>query len=170
MVTDLAIEIRDATCEDLEAINRVYNHAVLTSTATWDEEEWPIEKRTTWFEGHDASTPVLVAYCRSEFVGFAYLTRMSEKSGWRFAREDTIYLDERFRGRGLGRVLLGELLARARVLGLRLIFASISSDNAPSLALHTALGFELVGELRNAGYKFGRWQNTTYMSRDLCSP
>jgi phosphinothricin acetyltransferase len=161
------VRLRDAAPADLEAINRIYNHAIATTTATWDEELWTMAKRTAWFEEHGPACPVVVAERGGEVAGFAYLTLMSQKSGWRFTREDTIYLEERFRGEGLGRVLLGALLQRARELGVRLVVASISSDNAASLALHRSLGFEVVGELRNAGYKFGCWQSTTYMSRDL---
>jgi len=167
MAAPATVSIREATSADLEAINGIYNHAVRTSTATWDEVEWSIEKRVTWFEAHRSGTPVLVAECDGECAGFACVSRMSEKSGWRFTSEDTIYLDERFRGRGIGRALLRALLARAKEDGLRAIVASISSDNAVSLALHRSLGFEVVGELTNAGFKFGAWQSTTYLLCDL---
>lgn len=170
MTTVTGARIRDARLDDLETINRIYNEAIGTSTATWDEEPWTIEKRQAWFDEHGALSPVLIAEVSGTAVGFAGLTRMSQKSGWRFTREDTIYLETAARGQGIGRLLLAELLERARAIGIRLVVASISSDNAASLALHAGLGFETVGELRNAGYKFGQWQSTMYLQCDLGEP
>ncbi len=77
------------------------------------------------------------------------------------------YIDPEFQGRGIGRALLAALLDEARRIGLRLIVASITSTNVASLALHGALGFEVVGTLRSAGFKFGEWHDTTYMQFDL---
>lgn len=163
--------IRPATPADLPAINRIYNDEVLRGTATWDTEPWSEQRRLAWWEAHaDPTQPVLVLARGETVLGFAYLTRMSDKPGWRFTREDTIYLDPAARRQGLGRLLLGELLRSARELGLRTIVASITSTNEPSIRLHTALGFTPVGTLRNAGYKFGRWLDTTYFQLDLGEP
>jgi len=166
-----AVNVRKAREDDLPAIQRIYNDEILTGTATWDEAPWTMERRRDWFAGHDDLTPVLVAEAaEGNVAGFAYLSRMSEKSGWRFTREDTIYLDPAFRGRGVGRVLLEALLEEARRIGLRLIVASITSENAASIALHRGCGFETVGTFRNAGFKFGRWLDTTDMQLDLGDP
>lgn len=170
MAITAAIAVRDAIAADLDGINRIYNHAILTSTATWDEEPWSISKRVDWFYEHGPLTPVLVLEVEGAVSGFACLSLMSQKSGWRFTREDTIYVDERVRGQGFGRILLGALLQRARELQLRLMVASISSGNTASIALHRAFGFEVMGELSNAGYKFDQWQSTTYMTLDLGLP
>jgi phosphinothricin acetyltransferase len=169
--TATVVTIRKGREADLAAILRIYNDEILTGTATWDEAPWTMERRRAWFAEHDELTPVLIAETpEGEVAGFAYLSRMSEKSGWRFAREDTIYLDSAYRGRGVGRILLQALLDEARRIGLRLIVASITSENAPSIALHRRCGFEVVGTLRNAGFKFGRWMSTTYMQLDLGEP
>jgi phosphinothricin acetyltransferase len=155
--------IRAAHRDDLPAIHAIYNEAIETTTATWDEAPWPWEQRLAWWAGHDALTPVLVAEHGGAVVGFAYLTFMSAKSGWRFTREDTIYLHREYRGRGVGRVLLGALIDAARAIGVHLLVASITSDNEASIVLHRRLGFEVVGELREAGWKFGQRHTTTYM-------
>lgn len=167
MVIATAMCIRPATDADLEAIQAIYNHAIETSVATWDEEPWSMEKRLAWFQDHDASEPILVAEIEGEVAGFAGLSRMSQKSGWRFTRENTIYIGERFRGMGVGKVLLSALIGQARELGLRLIVASITSENEASIGLHRDLGFREVGTLENAGFKFGSWLSTTYMQLDL---
>ncbi|MBK9342818.1 MAG: GNAT family N-acetyltransferase [Dehalococcoidia bacterium] len=94
-----------------EAINSIHGPEVLHGTATWDTEPWTLDQRREWFSHHDAMNPVLVAEHQGEVVGFAYVTLVSQKTGWRFTREDTIYIDERFRGQGVGDLLLGALLA-----------------------------------------------------------
>ena len=167
-MADSSVQVRPANEGDLEAIDRIYNHAILTTTATWDEEPWPMERRRAWWEEHRApgpEQPVLAAQSRGVVVGFAYLTLMSQKSGWRFTRENTIYIDEGWRRKGIGALLLGALLAEAHRLGVRLVVASITSDNDASIALHGRFGFEVVGTLRDAGWKFGRRHSTTYMQR-----
>jgi phosphinothricin acetyltransferase len=162
--------IRHATAKDLEAINQIYNQEILTGLATWDIEPWTIEQRRAWFSSHNDLTPILVAERDGDFAGFAYVTLMSQKQGWRFTREDTIYIDKRFRGQRIGDGLLDALLQACRELGVRLVVASITSTNAASLRLHAKYGFEPVGEMKNAGYKFGEWHSTTYMQLDLGIP
>lgn len=167
MDTALAVAIRDCTVADLPAILRIYNDEIETGVATWDELPWTMAQREAWFAGHDALTPVLVAEAEGEVVGFAYLTFMSAKSGWRFTREDTIYIDPRAQGQGVGDRLLGALLDAARAIGVHLVVASITSTNTASIALHRKHGFEDAGTLRSAGFKFGEWLDTTHMQRIL---
>lgn len=159
----VAVSIRAAERRDLEAINRIYNHDILHGTATWDEEPWPIERREAWFGEHDATTPVLVAEMDDMVAGFAYLSLYRPKTGYRFTREDTIYLDEVYRGLGIGNALLGALLERAAALDLRCIVAVITKDNTASVALHRRYGFEDAGTVRQVGYKFGRWLDSVTM-------
>ena len=120
--------------------------------------------------GHDRLTPVLVAEVAGTVAGFAYVTLMSTKKGWRFTREDTIYVDEAFRGRRIGEKLLAALLEECRALGVRLVVASITSSNEASLRLHAKYGFVPVGQMKNAGHKFDAWHSTTYMQLDLGVP
>ena len=159
----VAVSIRAAERGDLEAINRIYNHDILHGTATWDEQPWPIEQREAWFAEHDATTPVLVAEMDGGVAGFAYLSWYRPKTGYRYTREDTIYMDEAYRGLGIGNALLGALLDRARELDLRCIIGVITSDNAASIALHRRHGFEDTGTVRQVGYKFGRWLDSVTM-------
>lgn len=169
-MSDVECAIRPATVADLEAINRIYNAEIATGLATWDTEPWSLEQRRVWFAGHDNLTPVLVAEVAGVVAGFAYVTLMSSKQGWRFTREDTIYIDEQFRGLRIGNRLLAALLDECRELGVRLVVASITSTNEVSLRLHEKYGFTPVGQMKNAGHKFGEWHSTTYMQLDLGAP
>lgn len=164
--------IRPARPADLPAIDAIYDAEILTGVATWDLEPWGPERRRRWFEEHaaDPTQPVLVAECEGEVAGFAALSRVSEKGGWRFTREDTVYVRPERQRMGIGRALLGELIGAARRLPIRLIIASIESTNTRSLALHRSFGFETIGEYRNAGFKFGEWRSATYLALDLGDP
>ncbi|MEO8539861.1 MAG: N-acetyltransferase family protein [bacterium] len=164
------LTIRPATESDLEAINRIHNPEIEFGIATWDTVPWTIDQRRLWFLEHDELNPVLVAEIAREVVGFAYSSFVSQKHGWRFTREDTIYIDERYRGKRVADRLLPALLERLREIGVRLVIASITSSNEPSIRLHRKYGFEVMGEMKNAGYKFGQWLSTTYMQADLGEP
>jgi phosphinothricin acetyltransferase len=157
------LTVRHAAASDLDAINRIYNQEVLHGTATWDEEPWSIEQRRAWFEQHDQSTPVLVAELDGGVVGFAHLSLYRPKVGYRFTRENTVYVEPGRRGRGVGRRLLEALLGEARHLGVHAVIAVIEAENAVSIRLHERLGFELIGTEREVGFKFGRWLDSVYM-------
>jgi phosphinothricin acetyltransferase len=161
------VRIRLATEADLDGIQRIYNQAILETTATWDEAPWTMAQRREWFAEHEGDCPVLVAEGPAGVIGFAGLSLMSKKSGWRFTRENTIYIDPAWHRKGVGRLLLQALLDEAERLGLHLVVASITSDNEASIALHRAFGFEVVGTLNEAGWKFGQRHSTTYMQRVL---
>jgi phosphinothricin acetyltransferase len=164
--------VREATEPDLPRIQAIYNDAVLTTTATWDEAPWTWERRLEWWTEHvsDATTPVLVAAAEDGAVaGFAYLSRYRAKSGYRFTREDTVYIDPAYHRQGAGRLLLGALLERARTQGMHAILAYIEASNAASIAVHAGFGFEPIGRAREIGFKFGRWLDLVAMELVLGS-
>jgi len=165
------VRVRAALVGDVEAINGLYNYEIVNGVATWDEVEWPFARRMAWFEAHQADAqPVFVAETAGEVIGFSSLTLLSDKSGYRFTRENTVIVRPDWHGKGVGKALMTALLAEARSLGLRLIIASVTSTNEASIGLHRSLGYEVVGELRNSGYKFGEWLSTTYLQLDLGDP
>lgn len=159
------LRIRPACEDDLPAILRIYNEEILHGTATWDEEPWTLEQRQAWFAEHapDETTPVLVAEVAGEVAGFAYLSWYRPKSGYRFTREDTVYVDRSFQGRGVGKALLGRLLEEARRLKLHAIIGVITSENEASIELHRQFGFQAVGTRREVGFKFDRWLDAVEM-------
>lgn len=163
------ILVRPATEGDLPAIQRIYNHAILTTVATWDVEPWPDERRRAWFEEHagDPSQPVLVAELEGEVGGFAYLSEYRPKVGYRHTREDTVYIDERFHRRGVGRALLGALIEEAGHLEVHVLLAVIEASNAASIALHREFGFVIAGHMHETGRKFDRWLDSIVMELRL---
>jgi phosphinothricin acetyltransferase len=112
--------------------------------------------------------PYLVAHDGGEVLGFAYASLYRPRSGYRFTVEDSVYVAPGMHGRGIGRRLLGEVVARAEALGRLQMLAIIGdSGNSASIGLHAALGFRQIGILQSIGFKFGRWVDTVVMQRAL---
>jgi phosphinothricin acetyltransferase len=153
------VSIRAATEADLPRIHAIYNDAVLTTTATWDYEPWPWEQRQAWWREHehDPTCPVFVASVDGDVAGFSYLSHFRSKIGYRFTREDTIYVDPALHRRGLGTSLLSAVVEHARAGGMRALIGGIVSTNEPSLRLHERLGFIETARMPAVGYKFGQW-------------
>jgi phosphinothricin acetyltransferase len=157
--------IRAAAEPDLARIHEIYNHAILTTTATWDYEPWTWEERRAWWREHedDPTCPVFVAEVDRVVAGFSYLSHFRSKIGYRFTREDTIYVDPGMHRRGLGLSLLSSVVEHARAGGMRALIGGIVSTNEPSLALHSRLGFVETARMPAVGYKFGGWLDLVFM-------
>lgn len=166
---DDGVIVREAERADCPGILEIYNDAVLKTTASYDEAPRSLEHRQGWFDDHQkAGLPVFVAADGpGRIVGWSALNRYHERAGYRFTLENSVYVAEDWRGRGLGARLLAPLLDRARRDGFHAILAVIDADNAASLRLHARHGFEQVGLFREVGFKFGRWLNVVYMERLL---
>lgn len=156
--------IRDATPDDLAVINDIYNFYVLTSTATFDIEPLPLEERRRWYEEHGEHYPVVVAEAGGEVIGWCSLSSFRTRPAYRWTAEDSVYIADAWRGRGIGRLLLAEVMGRAKTLGYHAVIARIGdSANIASCELHRNMGFELVGIEREVGYKFARWLDVVVM-------
>jgi L-amino acid N-acyltransferase YncA len=159
------ISIRSATREDLPGILKIYNDAVLTTTATYDYEPRTLEHRRAWYDDHiNNGYPIFVALDEtSTVVGWSSLSRYHDRPGYRYTTENSIYIAEAFRGRGIGKMLLQPLIDTARKQDFRVIIAAIDAENQASLKLHEKSGFEKVGHFKKVGYKFNRWLDVIYM-------
>jgi L-amino acid N-acyltransferase len=156
------MNIRTATPADLPAILDIYNHAVLHSTATAEYTPHTLDMRREWYQEHVRdSMPILVSEDdQAGVVGWSSLSKFHPRYGYRFTVEDSVYIAERWRGRGLGRQLVAPLIDAARERGLHVILANIDSENEASLRLHERLGFVKTGHLHDVIYKFDRWLST----------
>jgi len=160
---DQTILIRAATSADLGAINDIYNHFVLHSTCTYQEEPEQLESRHQWFAHHGERHPVIVAEADGQVIGWGSLSAYHPRSAYRFTVENSVYVHQRHHCRGIGSRLLEELIRRARAAGHRAIIAGIDAEQAASVALHAKFGFKEVGNLKQVGFKFGRWLDVIYM-------
>jgi len=158
--------IRDAVEGDLDGIFAVYDREVLRGTATFETVPRSPAERVAWFEAHDHGRyPVIVAVeeraggsggSGGAILGWARLQPWSPRPAYRRTAEDSVYVREDARGRGVGRALLDEILRRARGAGVAVVVARIAEGNPASVRLHRAAGFGTVGTMRRVGEKFGR--------------
>ena len=161
------ILIRPAVVGDLEAINEIYNYYVLNSTCTYQTEPETMEARVAWFNHHGVKHPIIVAVEGDSVVGWGSLSRFHLRAAYSRTVENSVYVDHRQHRRGIGRMLLLELIELAAKLEHHTMIAGIDGEQAASVALHTAMGFERVALLNEVGHKFGRWLDVIYMQRML---
>lgn len=161
--------VRPAAPQDLPAIQSIYAYHVLHGLASFEEEAPPLEEVRRRFEDVTGrGLPYLVAEEKGEILGYGYCTLYRSRSAYRYALEDSIYVKNGSQRKGIGKAVLGELIARCEVLNYRQIIAVIGdSANAASIAVHASLGFVRAGNLRSTGYKFGRWVDSVLMQRPL---
>lgn len=156
-------EIRPAAEADLASINDIYNHYVLNSTCTYQEEPETIESRHRWFRHHGEKHPVIVAVADGQVIGWGSLSPYHARSAYGRTVENSVYVNHQHHRKGIGSLLLEELIARARTLEHRAIIAGIDADQEASVALHSKFQFEKVGQLKQVGFKFGLWLDVIYM-------
>ena len=160
--------IREATPEDAQAIATIYNDAVRTTTAIWNEVEVSVRDRIDWIAARQqAGFPVLVLEEGAKVVGYASYGPFRAFDGYRGTVEHSVYVRTDLRGGGRGRALLSALIWRAQAQGLHVMVAAIEAGNAGSLVLHQRLGFEAVGLMPQVGQKFGRWLDLLWMQLKL---
>jgi phosphinothricin acetyltransferase len=163
------VHLRAARTDDAAAVAAIYAHYVEHSVATFDTAAPPVQ---TWTDRIEASAAAdrafLVAEDADGICGFAYLSAFRPKPAYRYTFEDTVYLGSEHVGRGIGRLLLSELIDRASTIGAHQLVAVISTgEDGPSARLHRALGFETSGRLREVGHKFGAWIDVVMMQRPI---
>lgn len=165
--------IRDAQPTDLPDIREIYNHYVRNSVVTFDEDEMSLKEwRAKFTYLAKLDMPFIVAQSPSgQILGYALVTPWKQKKAYRYTVENSIYLGPASTGKGLGRVLLGDLLDRASVAGIKEVIAVIADSGADaSIALHEQFGFEEVGRMGKVGFKFGRWLGTVLLQKSLKKP
>lgn len=161
--------VRPAEPRDLPAIQAIYAHHVRTGFASFEEVAPALEEMNRRYDDVvRRGLPYVVAEVEGALAGYGYCSPYRARSAYRFSLEDSVYVREDMQGRGVGRALLGELIARAEQAGYRQMIAVIGdSAHAASIGLHAAAGFLRVGTLRSVGFKFGRWVDSVLMQRTL---
>lgn len=169
MTNEARVLIRPSTSSDLPAITAIYGWNVSNGTGTFELEAPDIAEMTRRRDDVLANgLPWLVAERGAGVLGYAYANHFRPRKAYRFCVEDSIYLATESFGQGIGRLLLAEVLARSEAAGARQMLAVIGdSANAASIAVHRALGFEAIGTLKSAGWKFERWLDVVLMQKRL---
>jgi len=165
------IVLRPAGSRDLAEITSIYAESVVGGTATYELEPPDLAEMTERFTALTSrGYPYIVAEREDgKVLGYAYAGPFRARPAYRFIVEDSIYLTGEARGRGIGALLLDELISRTTALGFRQMIAVIGDarpDN-PSVRLHAKLGFRPAGTLTGSGYKQGRWLDTAFMQLEM---
>jgi len=162
------LHLRSARLDDAEAIREIYNLEVTTSTVTFDLEPRSLEAQQRWLADRAGAYSAVVAVDGDdEVVGFGSLSKYKERPAYATSVEDSVYVDVRHHGQGIGRALLAGLVDAAQASGFHAVFARIVGGHEASIRLHTALGFDVVGTEREVGRKFGKWLDVVVMEKLL---
>ena len=164
-----SIPVRPAEPHDVPAITRIYAHAVLHGTASFEIEPPDEAEMMRRFESlRDGGFPFLVAELDGAVAGYAYAGPYRPRPAYRFTVEDSIYVAPEAQAHGIGRALLDRLLIECEKRGYRQIIAVIGdSAQAPSIRLHETAGFRHIGIFAAVGFKFGRWLDSVLMQKEL---
>ncbi len=166
------ILIRPSRDSDVEAMLAIYRHHIRRGIEeSVDDAGTPepddVRDRRKNFRSH--RLPHLVATLNGEVVGYAYVVLFRKRPAYRFAVKHSIYIHHDHQGRGIGRLLLGELIDACAAAGFRQMIGYIDADNAASLALHDKFGFARAGLLPGVAYRYGKWCDTVMVQRSLAS-
>ena len=166
-----AVRVRDSRDADVPALQRIYAHHVLNGVASFELEPPDVGTMASRrAEVLARGMPYLVAELDGVVAGYAYAGPYRARPAYRFTLENSVYIADEARGRGVGRALLAELLLRCERTPARQMVAVIGdSANLASIRLHASLGFVRTGLLPAVGWKFGRWVDSVLMQRPLGS-
>jgi L-amino acid N-acyltransferase YncA len=167
----MSIFIRPAEEKDLDGILEIYNDAILNTTAIYnylpytrkDIEQWYADKKA-------AKHPVFVAIVDDSVAGFTSYGHFRLRPAYKYSVEHSVYVHPNFRGRGIAKKLLLEIIEAAKQNNMHAIVAGIDADNKVSIGLHRQFNFVIVGNIKEVGYKFGKWLDLTFMELVLETP
>jgi len=159
--------IRRATLGDARSIAEIYNHYIENSTATFDTVAKTVGERIAWLTEHGDTHPVFVAERGDEVVAWGSISPFRERPAYRHTVELGIYVAPEHTGQSLGPKLLSTLIDAARAAGHHILVAQVVATNGPSITMGERAGFEVVGTMREVGYKFGQWLDVVIMQLAL---
>ena len=161
------MEIRTAAPADIPGLRAIHDPHSLGTHTTFHTEPVPPEVWRGRLASPHPGDHVVVAVEDDLVLGSAWSTEYRSKRGYDATRETSVYLADGASGRGLGRALYGELLGRLTAAGMHTAVAGVALPNDASIALHTACGYEVIGNFREVGQKFGRWIDVLWFQKML---
>ena len=162
-----AFGVRPATEDDLGAVCAIINHFIKGTVSNFRTEPQSVDDwRQSWARLHERF-PWLVATDVDRVAGIAYAAPWNERAAYQWTVETTVYVDAGTHRRGVGHALYTDMLSRLRTQGFRSALAVIGLPNSPSVRLHERHGFSQVGQLVDAGFKFGAWRDVGLWQRQL---
>ncbi len=160
------VAIRAARLSDAEGIREIINYEILNGTSIFELEPRTLAAQRTWLQDRSGVHAVLVATPDDgddTVLGFSSLSPFHTRPAYNTTVENSVYVHQDHRGKGIGRALLVEIIGLAQSHGFHTVIARISGKNETSVAVHQSVGFEVAGVEREVGRKFGRWLDVTVM-------
>jgi phosphinothricin acetyltransferase len=170
MSTSDAVTVRFARVGDAPAASAILDHYIAESTSNFRTELYAPGEWAEQFAANADRFPYLVAESGGAVAGLAYASAWRPKQAYAWTAESTVYVSPDHQGRGVGSLLYGELLKHLEQQGFRSVMAQISQPNPGSEALHARFGFELLGSIRDAGFKHGSWVGVGIWQKILAEP
>lgn len=163
--------LREATEKDLQEILEIYNYAILNTTAVYTYKAQSMEERKSWFlEKKEKGYPVFVFEENDQVLGFATYGPFRAWPAYKYTIEHSVYVKNGYWGRGIGRMLMQEIIRHASQKGYATLVAGIDSKNEVSIKIHEKFGFNYTGTIKRAGYKFGAWLDLVFYQLMLPGP
>ncbi len=160
--------IRDATLDDADQLNEIYNQYIVDSHVSFDTIPWTQPERESWLESRFADGyPVLVIEHAGSVVGASWSGPWRNRAAYRVSVETTVVVDPRYTHAGRGTELLSALLARLRTEGFHRAYAIVALPNEASVRVHKKVGFTEIGVLDEAGHKGGVFVSTMLLEKRL---
>lgn len=160
----MKIQIRPYKTEDTQVILDIINYNILHSTALYDYSIRTYDQQKNILEEKIAKQfPVIVAELEGKVVGFGMYSEFRFREAYKYTVEHSVYVDQNIHGKGIGRVLLQELIILAKQQGMHTMIGVIDAENQSSIDFHEKFGFKTAGIIKESGYKFDRWLDSVFM-------
>ncbi len=161
--------VRNAEEKDFKAIEAIYAEQVLHGFATFETVPPSADElMNRWHAILDKGLPYLIASINDNVVGYVYASPYRARPAYQYSIENSIYVSTDARGKGIGKLLLRNLIEQCEKGPWRQMIGIVGdSENKASIALHASAGFEHVGVLKAVGFKFDRWVDTVIMQRSI---
>ena len=160
----MSVIIRPYELKDTQAILDIINFNIINSTALYDYNIRTYEQQKSILDDKlSKDFPVIIAEIDSEVVGFGMYSEFRFREAYKFTVEHSVYVNQNFHGKGIGKILLQELIRLAKEQKLHTMIAVIDEENQSSIEFHEKFGFKIVGVIKESGFKFDRWLHSVFM-------
>jgi L-amino acid N-acyltransferase len=158
------VNIIDANSQHFKEILDIMNYEILNKTSLYDYNERTINDLENIYESKKQKNfPFIVAIENEKVIGYAYYDLYNPKQGYLHTVEHSIYLKNGNEGKGVGKLLMNQLIAKAKMQNIKTMIALIDNENAESILFHEKYNFVTVGVMKQVGFKFNRWLDCRIM-------
>ena len=160
----MEVQIRPFEIKDIQSILEIINYNILNSTALYDYKTRDFETQKTILEDKiNKGFPVIIAEYNGKLVGFGMYSEFRFREAYKFTVEHSVYVSPNEMGKGIGKMIMAQLIIQAKAQGLHTMIGVIDSENKSSITFHEQFGFKTVGIIKESGYKFDRWLDSVFM-------